>query len=145
MKFNRVFSTFVLVGLLSGATMVAQAQTRLFFGFGGGRAPVVSAQYYSPGPGYVWIAGYYNGPYWVPGHWMRRDDDDGYYGGYYGRSYYGGYYGNGFYGRGYYRGDDRRWRRDDDRRDRHWSDRGWRRGGDRHDTGRRRGRRRHDR
>lgn len=112
--------------------MVAQAQTRLFFGFGGGQAPVVTAQYYAPGPGYVWIRGYYNGPYWVPGHWMRRDDDDGYYG--------GGYYGNRYYGRGYYRDDDHRWRRDDDRRDR-----GWRRGYDRHGNGRHRRGRRHDR
>lgn len=22
-----------------------------------------------PGPGYVWVAGYYNGGYWVPGFW----------------------------------------------------------------------------
>jgi hypothetical protein len=22
-----------------------------------------------PGPGYAWVAGYYNGGYWVPGYW----------------------------------------------------------------------------
>lgn len=133
MKLNRVLSTFVLTGLLSGATMVAQAQTHIFFGFGGGRGPVVSAQYYAPGPGYVWVPGYYDGPYWVQGYWVRRGDDDG---GYYGRGY------NGYYGRNYYRGDDdRRWRRDDNRRDRGWrgDDRGWRRGDDHHDRGWHRG------
>jgi len=134
MKLNRVFSTLVLTGLLSGATMVAQAQTHIFFGFGGGRGPVVSAQYYSPGPGYVWVRGYYDGPYWVHGYWVRRDDDNGYYA----RGYYG------YYGRNYYRGeDDRGWRRGDDRRDRGWHgedhhDRRWR-SDDHHDRGRHRG------
>lgn len=124
MKVNRVFSTLVLTGLLCGATMAAQAQTRLFFGFGGGRGPVVRAQYYRPpcpGPGYVWVGGYYNGPYYVQGYWRRNDDDN-----YYGRGYYGNhdYYGRGYYGRNYYRGDDDRgWRRRDD-----WHDRGWHRG-----------------
>ncbi len=135
MKLNRVFSTLVLTGLLSGATMVAQAQTRIFFGFGGGRGPVVAAQYYQPpcpGPGYVWVGGYYNGPYYVQGYWRRGDDDD------YGRGYYpGGYYG--YYGRGYYRGDDdNHWRRGDD-----WRDRGWR-GDDHHDNGWHRGWDHHD-
>lgn len=126
MKLNRVLSTLVLTGLLSGATMVAQAQTHIFFGFGGGRAPVVSAQYYSPGPGYIWVAGYYNGPYWVPGYWARRADDDGYYGrGYYGNSYYGGYYRGG--------DEDHNWRREDDGHDRGW------RGGDHRDNGWHRG------
>ncbi len=131
MKLNRVLSTFVLAGLLSGATMVAQAQTRIFFGFGAG-APPVAERYIppSPGPGYIWIAGYYNGPYWIAGHWMRREDDDG---GYYAPRYYG------YYGR-YYGEHDRRWRREDDhgwrRNDRRWRgddhhDRGWHRGWDR--------------
>lgn len=131
MKLNRVLSTFVLTALLSGATMVAQAQTGIYLHFGGGRGPVVAAQYYQPaypGPGYVWMSGYYSGPNWVPGYWARRDDDDG---GYYG-NYYGRYYNN------YYRGDDdHRWRRDDD-----WRDRGYRggddnrwRGEDHHDNG----------
>lgn len=131
MKLNRVLSTLALTGLLSGATMVAQAQTRIFFGFGGGRGPVIAARYYQPpcpGPGYVWVAGYYNGPYWVQGYWARRGDDEG---GYYAPRYYG-YYG------GYYRGeDDRGWRRDD------WRDRGWR-GDDHHDRGWHRGWDRHD-
>ena len=138
MKLNRVLSTLVLTGLLSGATMVAQAQTHIFFGFGGGRGPVVAAQYYQPpcpGPGYVWVSGYYNGPYYVQGYWRRGDDDD------YGRAYYG------YYGRGYYRGDDdNHWRRDDDWRDRGWrrgDDRGWR-GDDHHDNGWHRGWDHHD-
>lgn len=134
MKLNRVLSTLVLTGLLSGATLVAQAQTHIFFGFGGGRGPVVSAQYSSPGPGYVWVAGYYNGPYWVPGYWARRADDD--YGNY---NYYGNY---GYYGNNYRGDDDRGWRRDDDGRDRGWRGgdrgRGWR-GDDRHDHGEHRG------
>lgn len=137
MKLNRVLSTLVLTGLLSGATMVAQAQTHIFFGFGGGRGPVVAARYYQPpcpGPGYVWVAGYYNGPYWVQGYWRRGDDDD-----YYGRGYYG------YYGRGYYRGDDdHRWRRDDDWRDRGWGDRRWRGDDDHHDNGWHRGWHHHD-
>ncbi|MCL5263051.1 MAG: hypothetical protein M1568_02140 [Acidobacteria bacterium] len=122
MKLNRVLSTFVLVGLLSGATMVAQAQTRIFFGFGSG--PAMAAQYYAPpcpGPGYVWISGYYNGPYWVQGYWARRGDDEGYYGGGY------GYYGNGYYG------GDRGWRGEDG-----WRGRGWG-GEDHHDNGWHRG------
>jgi hypothetical protein len=34
-----------------------------------------------PGEGYVWVAGYYNGGYWVPGAWVfrgHRDWDRGY-------------------------------------------------------------------
>lgn len=113
-----------LTGLLSGATMVAHAQTRIFLGFGGGRGPVISAQYYAPpcpGPGYVWVAGYYNGPYWVPGYWAYRED-------YYPRSYYvRGYY---------YHHDHDHWRdRDDDWRGHGWRDydhhdNGWHRGWD---------------
>ena len=131
MKLNRVLPTFVITALLSGATMVAHAQTGVYLQFGGGRAPVVAAQYYQPpysGPGYVWIAGYYNDDgYWVPGYWAHRDDDDN-------RGYYGAYYNN-YYGyNNYYRGDDdHRWRRDDD-----WRDRGWR-GEDHHDNGWHRG------
>jgi hypothetical protein len=37
----------------------------------------------SPGPGYLWVAGYYNGPYWVPGRWS--------FVGVRGPAYYGGY------------------------------------------------------
>ena|SRR5579862_6668015 len=35
----------------------------------------------SPGPGYSWVAGYYDGGYWVPGRWAfagRVDRDDFY-------------------------------------------------------------------
>jgi hypothetical protein len=35
----------------------------------------------SPGPGYFWVAGYYDGGYWVPGRWEFRGvvDRDDYY------------------------------------------------------------------
>lgn len=123
MKLNRALIIFVLTGLLSGATMAAQAETHIFFGIGNG-VPVVTARYAPrcPGPGYVWVAGYYSGPYWISGRWVRRGDDDG-------------YYAPRYYGRRYYRYDhDRRWRRDDG-----WRDHGWRRNDDRHDRGWHRG------
>lgn len=54
-----------------------------------------------PGPGYEWVAGYYDGGYWVPGRWA-----------------FVGVGGPAYYGRVYARG----WDRDDFRGDR---DRGW--------------------
>jgi hypothetical protein len=41
----------------------------------------------SPGPGYVWIAGYYSNGYWVPGQWVFNGvvAAPGYY---YGNSFY---------------------------------------------------------
>lgn len=68
-----------------------------------------------PGPGYSWVAGYYDGGYWVPGRWN-----------YVGVGY--GYYGGG------YRVEHRDW--DHDRRDWDRDRRGWdndRRGHDRDD------------
>jgi len=80
-----------------------------------------------PGEGYVWVDGYYNDGYWVPGAWVFRGHrgwDRGY-------AYYGGGYGydrdRRFEGRDR---DDRRYegRRDEGRR---FEGRGWDRGGDR--------------
>lgn len=61
------------------ATPAKAAQFGVYVGAGG---PV----YYgspSPGPGYVWVNGYYANGYWIPGRWAwaggyagRRDDDD---------------------------------------------------------------------
>jgi hypothetical protein len=64
----------------------------------------------SPGPGYVWAAGYQQGGYWVPGRWNYRGVVD--------RDHFARF--DGDRDRGYYRdGDrDRRYDRDRDRGDR---------------------------
>jgi hypothetical protein len=51
-------------GLGIGATTAQAAQLRVYAG--GGPAAYIPP---CPGPGYVWVAGYYNGGYWVPGNW----------------------------------------------------------------------------
>jgi len=51
-------------GLGLGATSAQAAQVRVFVG--GAPAAYVPP---CPGPGYVWVAGYYNDGYWVPGYW----------------------------------------------------------------------------
>jgi hypothetical protein len=51
-------------GLGLGATTAQAAQLRVYVG-GGPSAYVPPC----PGPGYVWVAGYYNDGYWVPGYW----------------------------------------------------------------------------
>ena len=65
-------------GLGLGATTAQAAQLRVY----GGGGPVAYVPP-SPGPGYVWVAGYYNDGYWVPGYWnyaggvaFRYDRDD---------------------------------------------------------------------
>lgn len=65
-------------GLGLGATTAQAAQLRVYVG--GGPVAYVPP---SPGPGYVWVAGYYNDGYWVPGYWnyaggvaFRYDRDD---------------------------------------------------------------------
>jgi hypothetical protein len=88
----------VLAGGLGLSTTSAQAaQFRVVVGDGPAYVPPC------PGPGYAWVAGYYNDGYWVPGYWnyvgagygYYRHDDDGFR----------------------YRGDDHGgyWRHDDDR------------------------------
>jgi hypothetical protein len=118
-------------GLGLTATPAKAAQIGFYIGSG-------DPGYYvppSPGPGYVWINGYYADGYWVPGRWAFAGG-------------YDGYYGNRFYGDrdDYYRRD---YRDHDDfyrDRDRHDGDGGWNR--DDHDRGRHegwRGGRGHDR
>ena len=65
-------------GLGIGATTAQAAQLRVYVG-GGPSAYVPPC----PGPGYAWVAGYYNDGYWVPGYWnyvggvaFRYDRDD---------------------------------------------------------------------
>ena len=96
----------MVAGLLGTGAATANAAQ---FGFRGG----VVEGYIPPcpGEGYVWVAGYYDGDYWVPGTWVFQ----GY--GYGGRAYVGfGGYRDGFrggYGRDYGRGgynDDRGFR-----------------------------------
>jgi hypothetical protein len=42
-----------------------------------------------PGPGYEWVAGYYDGGYWIPGRWAFAASYGGYGGGYgYDRHHY---------------------------------------------------------
>ena len=61
-------------------------------GYGYAERPVVESYIPpSPGDGYIWTAGYYNGGFWVPGAWTFRG----------GREFA---YGRGFYGRGLERG-----------------------------------------
>ena len=96
-------------GLGLTATPAKAAQIGFYIGSGDGYIPP------SPGPGYVWINGYYDGGYWVPGYWSYAGGYNGYYG--------SGYYGNRFYGDrdDYYRHHDRDdWYRDRDRHDRDW-------------------------
>lgn len=98
-------------GLGLAATPANAAQIGFYVGSGDGYIPP------SPGPGYVWMNGYYANGYWVPGRWAWAGG-------------YNGYYGNRFYGDrdDYYRRDDddgyrdRDWRRDHER----WEhERGW--------------------
>lgn len=65
-------------GLGLGATTAQAAQLRVYVG--AGQSDYVPP---CPGPGYVWVAGYYNDGYWVPGYWnyaggvaFRYDRDD---------------------------------------------------------------------
>ena len=51
-------------GMALGTTTAQAAQVRVYVGAG-------DAAYVPPcpGPGYAWVAGYYNDGYWVPGYW----------------------------------------------------------------------------
>jgi hypothetical protein len=67
-----ILRALALTGILSLGAAGAQAQ-RVFVGV---RAPVVVAAVPAcPGVGYVWSAGYYNGPVFVPGRWVYRGFD----------------------------------------------------------------------
>jgi hypothetical protein len=107
--------------LLAGGSMFAQTRFSVGVGVAGPNAGYYAAIPPSPGPGYVWIEGFWSQNYgqsvWVPGYWSLQP----YYGGY-GSSYYGGY-NSGYYGGGYgtyygssFRGAERRFEGRDDRR-----------------------------
>ena len=91
-------------GLGLGATSAQAAQIRVVVG--GGPAAYVPP---CPGPGYAWVAGYYNDGYWVPGYWNYVGVDP--------RVVVGGRFGYVDHDRGYYRDrdDHRRYDRDDHR------------------------------
>ena len=115
----------ILAGAVAiGSTSANAAQFGVYIGTQSDYVPPC------PGPGYQWVAGYYDGGYWIPGRW----------------AYVGGYNGYVRYGRGYgYDRDDyyrhRDWDRDRDYdrhrdwdRDRHYDrddHRGWDRDHDR--------------
>jgi hypothetical protein len=56
-------AALVAGGLGLGATSAQAAEFRIAIG---GPAAYIPP---SPGVGYVWVAGYYNNGYWVPGYW----------------------------------------------------------------------------
>ncbi len=108
MKLNRVLGIFVLTGILTIASVAAQAQTRVMVRFGSPAAGIaVNYAQQAPGAGYTWVSGYYSGVQWIPGQWVYRVDSR-----YQRNNYYGnrdnGYYnsnrrdnGNGYYGNNY--------------------------------------------
>jgi len=71
-------AAIVAGGLGLGAGTAQAAQLRVYVGSQAAYVPP------SPGPGYVWVTGYYNDGYWVPGYWnyagtgyaYRYDRDD---------------------------------------------------------------------
>jgi hypothetical protein len=56
-------AAIVAGGLGLGATSAQAAEFRIVIG---SRAAYIPP---CPGPGYEWVAGYYNDGYWVPGYW----------------------------------------------------------------------------
>ncbi len=58
-----------------GTTNANAAQFGIYIGGPTAYAPP------SPGPGYAWVAGYYDGGYWIPGRWafVGHFDRDDYY------------------------------------------------------------------
>ncbi len=56
-------AAIVAGGLGLGATTAQAAEVRVVVG---GPAAYIPP---CPGAGYVWVAGYYNNGYWVPGYW----------------------------------------------------------------------------
>jgi len=70
-----ILRALALSGIVGFGAVAAQAQTRVYVGIG---TPVIAAVPPCPGVGYVWSAGYYEGPAWVPGRWIYRgyDRDD---------------------------------------------------------------------
>jgi len=115
---NWMLGAAIVAGALGlGATTAQAAEVGIYV-----RGPVAYVPP-CPGPGYVWIAGYYSDGYWIPGRWSfggygyRDRDDFRRYDRDRDRAYYRG--------RDFYR-DRNDWRhdRDEDRSDR---DRDWNR------------------
>jgi hypothetical protein len=97
--------------MLAGGALLAQPRVAIGVHIGA-PAPVVVPGYRPPypGPGYVWVGGYYD-PYgaWFPGYWTLPPYAGAYWVAprYYGGRYVAGYWGG--YGRGYgWRGPERR-------------------------------------
>ncbi|MGB9030595.1 MAG: hypothetical protein WCC27_10790 [Acidobacteriaceae bacterium] len=65
-----ILRALALTGILGLSVAGAQAQ-RIVVGV---RAPIAAVPA-CPGVGYVWSAGYYNGPVFVPGRWIYRGFD----------------------------------------------------------------------
>jgi len=70
-----ILRAVALTGILSLGAAAAQAQPRVFVGVGFRTPVVVAAVPPCPGVGYVWSAGYYNGPVFFPGRWIYRGYD----------------------------------------------------------------------
>jgi hypothetical protein len=70
-----ILRALALTGVLGLGAAAAQAQPRVFVGVGVRAPVVVAAVPPCPGVGYVWSAGYYNGPVFVPGRWIYRGYD----------------------------------------------------------------------
>jgi hypothetical protein len=69
-EMKNILRALALTGIIGLGAAGAQAQTRVVVAVG---APaVVAAVPACPGVGYVWVAGYYNGPVFVPGRWVYR-------------------------------------------------------------------------
>jgi hypothetical protein len=95
---KRILRALAFTGILGAVASAAQAQA--YVGFRGHIRPeVVVAAPVCPGPGYVWIAGYYEDGIWIPGRWIFR--------GVVGEGFYAGRYDRGYVARGY-RYDDHR-------------------------------------
>jgi hypothetical protein len=82
----------LVAGTLGLGATQAQAAVRVFVG---GRVAYVPP---CPGPGYAWVAGYYNGGVWVPGFWRAPR-----VGVVYGPGFYHGYYYHPYRHYGWYR------------------------------------------
>src|SRR6476619_4346324 len=126
MKTRIGLPAFVLAALLFLGLPPASSSAEVAVAIGIAPPPIaIYAQPLCPGPGYIWVPGYWAydyGYYWVPGEWVLPPRigflwTPGYWGysggsyifnnGYWGPSvgFYGGInYGNGYYGSDYYGG-----------------------------------------
>ena len=98
--------TLVFLFALAAGTAVLSAQISIGVRIGPPPPPrVVRVLPHSPGPDFMWVAGYwypYGGRYaWRGGYWARPPYAGAYWVGprYYGHRYYPGYWGRGYYRR----------------------------------------------